>query len=156
MSSFQTCWDTLYFEREDSQKQLSNKSYCIPQRSVLRHLSRFYEFPWDSQRAEKASGIAKAEKQNLKKKDYFYNSVFAGGQEDQIDTSAKGGFTSSSLTSSSSQKSNNDDSNTTVTFVKATLGREASIHCIAENLVGQKTVSLPKANEVRGSNLLRD
>merc|ERR550532_179163 len=74
---------------------------------------------------------------------------FTGGQEVQIDTSAKGGFTSSSLTSSSSsQKSHNDDSNTTVTFVKATLGREASIHCIAENLVGQKTVSWVRYRDV--------
>ena len=70
--------------------------------------------------------------------------LFAGGQEDQMDTSAVG-FTSSSssLTSSSQMSHRNDDnnSNTTVTFVKATLGREASIHCIAEHLVGQKTVS---------------
>ena len=60
-----------------------------------------------------------------------------------MDTSAVGFTSSSSSLTSSSQMShrNDDNSNTTVTFVKATLGREASIHCIAEHLVGQKTVS---------------
>ena len=29
-----------------------------------------------------------------------------------------------------------------ITFVKATLGRKATIKCVAQNLVGQKTVSL--------------
>jgi len=71
---------------------------------------------------------------------------FTGGQEDQIE--AKEGFTSSSLTSSPQKSQHNDDSNTTVTFVKATLGREASIHCIAENLVGQKTVSWVRYRDV--------
>ena len=28
-----------------------------------------------------------------------------------------------------------------ITFVKATLGRKATIKCVAQNLVGQKTVS---------------
>ena len=60
-----------------------------------------------------------------------------------MDTSAVGFTSSSSSLTSSSQMShrNDDNNNTTVTFVKATLGREASIHCIAEHLVGQKTVS---------------
>ena len=29
-----------------------------------------------------------------------------------------------------------------ITFVKATLGRKATIKCVAQNLVGQKTVSV--------------
>ena len=32
-----------------------------------------------------------------------------------------------------------------VTFVKATLGRKATIKCVAQNLVGQKTVSVVKS-----------
>ena len=46
----------------------------------------------------------------------------------------------SSRTSSQMSVSNEMAVNNSVTFVKATHGREATIQCIAENLVGQKTV----------------
>ena len=42
--------------------------------------------------------------------------------------------------------------NVTVTKVRATLGREATIKCRAENLVGQKTVSKPQH---KGPNLIK-
>jgi len=57
-----------------------------------------------------------------------------GGQEDTI---VSGLSTNNSMGS----KSTISSQNVTVTKVRATLGREATIKCRAENLVGQKTVS---------------
>ena len=41
------------------------------------------------------------------------------------------------------------------TMVKATLGREATIKCVAENLVGQKTVSRPRGTQFDRAQWLR-
>ena len=74
-----------------------------------------------------------------------------GGQEDQLLGSVAGSAGSVDVSSSSSQPRSQRSqmsvnemrsSNNSVTFVKATLGREATIQCIAENLVGQKTVRI--------------
>lgn len=63
--------------------------------------------------------------------------LLSGGQADQIGSAVTTRNTTMALVRASpSQMTRNN-----VTVVKATLGREATIKCVAEHLVGQKTVS---------------
>ena len=67
--------------------------------------------------------------------------LFSGGLEDSISKAGRSTLNRSSRMIADEFIQGPPQSNN-ITFVKATLGRKATIRCVAQNLVGQKTVSI--------------
>ena len=67
--------------------------------------------------------------------------LFSGGLEDSISKAGRSTLNRSSRMIADEFIQGPPQSNN-ITFVKATLGRKATIKCVAQNLVGQKTVSI--------------
>ena len=67
--------------------------------------------------------------------------LFSGGLEDSI-SKAGGSTLNRSSRMIADEFIQGPPQSNNITFVKATLGRKATIKCVAQNLVGQKTVSI--------------